>query len=356
MRLPLLLLTLAVVVALCCTTTQECSDEQFCNGLETCNSDDGNCSPETNEDTLASLCSSYTHPRQCTHGYCNSATQTCGAWTDLTLGNPCGLSNVGACKIGVISCNADTSSLVCSGRVDPVPEIASNGIDDDCDGITDNAAVVPCSSTLDCQASTDCIDASCSSGFCTYTPKNAGATCDARGPACLGPYYCNAKGQCMARSTIACATSPYSSDPTTRSNCLITKCVNGACATSRWSGPCDDNNACTVNDACSPAGVCIGTPVSCDDNDPCTTDYCSVGLCVHTPIADCSSKPRVQSVVVAPPSNISVHAASISTDSTKFYLLITIPVAIIVAILIIVIVVASINSINKAHDKKLRTR
>jgi len=355
----LLLLVMLVVASLAavtpsCTTTS-CSDNQFCNGLETCNKD-GSCSPETDSSTLSTLCSSYTHARQCTKGYCNSATQKCDSWTDLSVGNPCGLSNVGACKIGTISCNQGSSSLMCSGRVDPATE---NGADEDCDGIVDNNKLVACSSSLDCQSSTDCMEAACASGFCRYTPKNVGELCDARGPACLGPYYCSAKGQCLARSTIACATSPYAADPTTRSECLVTTCVNGACITSRWNGPCDDKNPCTVNDACSPAGVCVGTPVACDDNDPCTADYCNStdGGCVHTQISDCTATAAPRQIVVIQQVTTSTAGTtnppvSVDSESSAFILVVILSVGTVFIVVLAGVVIASIVSSNKKNKRR----
>jgi len=46
-------------------------------------------------------------------------------------GAACGVSNVGECRLGTLTCAA--GSLVCAGEVDPIPE-ACNGLDDDCDG------------------------------------------------------------------------------------------------------------------------------------------------------------------------------------------------------------------------------
>ena len=48
---------------------------------------------------------------------------------------PCG-SNIGACEQGIRVCT-DTIWGECDGGIEPVTEICSNGIDDDCNGLTD---------------------------------------------------------------------------------------------------------------------------------------------------------------------------------------------------------------------------
>jgi len=63
---------------------------------------------------------------------------------------------------------------------------------------------------------------------------------------------------------------------------------------------CDDGDECTV-DSCS-MGECVHDPVAncppdpcldkdCDDGDACTVDSCSVGECVHDPVANCPPDP-----------------------------------------------------------------
>ncbi len=46
-------------------------------------------------------------------------------------------------------------------------------------------------------------------------------------------------------------------------------------------GECLDGDPCTVADHCA-AGVCLGKPVDCDDDNPCTDDYCDeAGGCLY---------------------------------------------------------------------------
>lgn len=45
-------------------------------------------------------------------------------------------------------------------------------------------------------------------------------------------------------------------------------------------GECMDGDACTIGDHCE-AGECVGTPIQCDDENPCTDDYCDgIGGCI----------------------------------------------------------------------------
>jgi len=48
---------------------------------------------------------------------------------------PCG-SNIGACESGTQTCQ-DGGWTDCEGGVEPILEICDNGIDDDCDALTD---------------------------------------------------------------------------------------------------------------------------------------------------------------------------------------------------------------------------
>lgn len=66
-------------------------------------------------------------------------------------------------------------------------------------------------------------------------------------------------------------------------DCSEDTCAGGEGCTNLLleSGSCEDNNPCTVADHCV-AGVCIGDPVDCDDNNPCTDDSCTeLGGCLH---------------------------------------------------------------------------
>jgi cysteine-rich repeat protein len=121
-----------------------------------------------------------------------------------------------------------------------------DGVDNDCDGQTDNLA---------CDDDNVCTTDSCkpgAGGGCVFEPVSAGTPCTEDGNACTLDA-CDANGACKHPAT-----------------------GDGA--------PCDaDGTVCTSGDACT-SGICVpGKVLACDDDDPCTTDSCDPQTgCVHT--------------------------------------------------------------------------
>ncbi|MBI5609161.1 MAG: hypothetical protein HY902_09795 [Deltaproteobacteria bacterium] len=133
--------------------------------------------------------------------------------------------------------DADAADVPCA----PKPE-ACNGVDDDCDGKTDDGA---------CDDGNGCTVDTCkgASGTCAHAAKTG--VCDDGNP-------CSQNDQCNG-----------------------TACVAGDPAS------CDDDNPCTT-DSCEPATGCKSLPAAAtpctDDGDTCTADVCDAGVCSH-PIA-----------------------------------------------------------------------
>jgi len=211
-----------------------------------------------------------------------------------------------------LSGGASPTELLSDCDAKPVIE-ACNAVDDDCDGLTDEAL---CDDANLC--TTDICDPALKlADGCTHTAAPGG--CDADGNACTEGDAC-ADGACKAGKTKSCddknpctldaclpATGCTQTDDdgkacTDDDACTIGDvCLGGACSaggakvcvpggfcetaacakksgacvqTPRPAGtPCTDDNACTKDDACKGA-ACVGTNVVCDDKNPCTSDSC----------------------------------------------------------------------------------
>ncbi|MBM4353341.1 MAG: hypothetical protein FJ109_06010 [Deltaproteobacteria bacterium] len=171
---------------------------------------------------------------------------------ELALWTACEVSNaVGKCagkrvcaEEGLSPCDAAT----------PVEE-SCNGADDDCDGDSDEPALVRGKLTELCDDGNDCTEDLCSGA----------AGCEH-----------------VALSDIECKDG---------NTCTVADhCQDGACVGK--SVDCDDKNPCT-DDSCDEAGGCINEPnlLDCDDGDPCTVaDQCKSGNCTGFQVAcDCES-------------------------------------------------------------------
>ncbi len=227
---------------------------------------------------------------------------------------------VGKCP-GVRTCEASGLS-VCKG---PPPSAEKcNGIDDDCDGKTDegtcndenqctadacdpkqakdgkegcvhNALQGPCDADgNDCTQADSCKSGICVPGKvkscddgndCTLDACDAakGCTqvndddksCDADGNPCTVGDSCTA-GKCVKGKPKVC----LSGDP-----CIDAKCdpLKGNCKLKNkpLGATCDDNSVCTTADGCKD-GSCIGKVIGCDDGNACTIDSCKADKgCVH---------------------------------------------------------------------------
>jgi len=87
---------------------------------------------------------------------CDGLDNDCDGLTDENLDRACGASSIGQCELGTQTC-VDGQWGVCEGEIGPSAEVC-DGIDNDCDGSTDEE--VSCDDGLSC--TTD----SCDSGGC----------------------------------------------------------------------------------------------------------------------------------------------------------------------------------------------
>ena len=205
-------------------------------------------------------------------------------------------------------------------------DLTCDGVDDDCDGQTDEDAA-----TGDCDDGNPCTTNGCVDGKC-QSAKTDGACDD--GDACTSGDACKdglctgaakdcddgnpcTKDQCNPKTgdcgyAIDSGASCDDGDPCTESDaCEGAKCVGGAAKTcpagavctvgvcdssdgscSTAPAPdgagCDDGDPCSIDDTCA-AGACkAGAPKPCTADKPCDAASCdsSTGQCVTTPVAD----------------------------------------------------------------------
>lgn len=142
---------------------------------------------------------------------------------------PAGTLNRGACRAGSQRCESTGARSIwgpCEGQVIPVPEIASNGVDDDCNGMTDepgalcfaisnNESGTDCGNGRDddCDGRVDCMDPGCATTNRCMTMRCLSATEDT----CFGEIDEDCDGR------IDCADSDCSRDP----SCMASVCPPG---------------------------------------------------------------------------------------------------------------------------------
>lgn len=164
-------------------------------------------------------------------------------------------------------------------------EACTDGVDNDCDLLTDCAAPTcegsTCNDGMLCTTQDRCQQGACrgtavqcapgsgqcaatgvcnpATGACVFTRVDAGTSCDDGNP-CTGPDVCLVDGGCAAQTTLACATPPGPCFAAVGvclgdAGCVYAPLDAGAV--------CNDGNACTTSDRCTATGSCAGTAVTC---------------------------------------------------------------------------------------------
>ncbi|MBU1245064.1 hypothetical protein KKD52_18345 [Myxococcota bacterium] len=234
------------------TTPGATPSDEVCNGL------DDNCNDQVDEGLN---CQSQCTPTGAE--VCDGIDNDCNGLVDETdplMGLPCG-EDEGVCEPGSWQCAGGV--MVCLGAVTPGTEMC-NGLDDDCDGLTDNEAP--------CPAEYWCIEGGCR------------ARCGEGEFPCGGGYVCRDYTVDSEDVRVCMPTACASCEPGE-------VCVDNACVDPCADVSCDTDETCVM-------GVCrdchtlgCDAPLICYDgqcqDDPCAdvtcpeaSQYCSGGQCL----------------------------------------------------------------------------
>lgn len=252
---------------------------------------------------------------------CNNVDDNCDGEVDNVgssfIGNQCKHTNqFGMCTGSITGCVK--GKPVCNAP-EPAPE-SCNGIDDNCNGTTDEGL---CDDGNECTTDACNTDGSCKHAKLTGTPCDDGNVCttieQCAAGVCVGGNLldCNDNDQCSLDSCdpfTGCKHVPASEGvcPDDGNVCTQDVCKNGACTHPNVkdgtvcatdgevcttdickSGECqhiantvacNDGNPCTLNDTCKDKTCSVSVPKVCSDNNPCTLDECDPKIgCVFKP-------------------------------------------------------------------------
>jgi hypothetical protein len=167
---------------------------------------------------------------------CNGQDDDCDGSTDE--GNPggggsCSTGQPGPCAAGTLQCSG--GGLTCAPNTGPIPEVCSDGVDNDCNGQVDDGC-------------------SCSHGICsTGGPLVAGCDGCVTQICAADPFCCSTSwdNTCVGETQSVCGTGSCAV------SCPHSLCDAGPADTPFWSG-CDSPGGC-VSQVCSADDYCCST-------------------------------------------------------------------------------------------------
>ncbi len=287
-----------------------CSDDDACNGMETCGQ--GSCRPGTALTCDDGLFCNGEETCNPTAGCIGGQAPNCDDGIDCTLDgcdeflDRCGnIPSTASCDDGLF-CNGIEVCDPSSGCASGTPVRCDDGIDctlDGCDEFRDSCGHIPSAATCDdglfcngvevCDANQGCrpgAPVSCDDGIdCTVdTCDEAGDSCS-RSPddqVCDNGEFCDGEEVCIAGEGCATGSPPDCSDSI---DCTVDTCdeINDSCLRTADSDACNNGVFCDGVETCELGSGCTaGSPPDCDDGIDCTFDSCdgNVDACTSLPL------------------------------------------------------------------------
>ena len=186
---------------------------------------------------------------------CNGVDDDCDGPTDEGLERPCG-SGQGACRAGIQRCLGGGFGG-CEGAIEPSLEVC-NGVDDDCDGPADEGVQGACGGcgappAEQCNGADDDCDGRVDEQVAGPVPAEQ---CNGRDEDCDGG---------IDEGLANCRPCVQDNQCDDGNGCTTEQCRNGACVIEPNNEPCDDGVYCNGPDVCS-GGRCDlhPAPAACD--------------------------------------------------------------------------------------------
>lgn len=251
-------------------------DEEFENLKKPCRKGVGLCERSgvfiCSEDNLSLKCDAVPGPPQ--QEICgNRIDDDCNGIIDdaAGMGQPCDNGQMGECRReGTTICDTRKGAIVCSAaKVESKAEKCDN-LDNDCDGEVDEGVKNVC-------------------GGCGELPAKVGDACRVAGADVCGTgvWECDKDKPgsliCSSRFDL----SENKSCPDDGNLCTKDFCSNGVCshAAVKDGTVCNDGNECTIADLCLDGECKGGGELACEDGNTCTADRCDSTIgCIHEPI------------------------------------------------------------------------